>query len=273
MSHFACAVIMDGTKTLEELMAPYQENNMENVPEQYLEFRDETDEYRKEYEEKTILFCYDPKDEEGPILYPHWHDVRKTYEKDSLGIEAKRYVTPEGWVDVILPYKTVFPTLDDFMRNIYNEEPDENGRYGTWENPQAKWDWWSEYSPTSWVSRYVGGNNIRVSDIKFNPDREEARAREFIRAHPDGDKGIHDLERYWAMRDMTDEQYIEAERYVNFWACITPDGKWHEAAEMYAFGISEDVGGDVHYRWNLEFEDRFLRPYQDCTLVVVDCHI
>ena len=28
MSHFAVAVFSDGNKTLEELMAPYQENNM-----------------------------------------------------------------------------------------------------------------------------------------------------------------------------------------------------------------------------------------------------
>lgn len=30
MSHFAVAVISDGTKTIEELLAPYQENNMED---------------------------------------------------------------------------------------------------------------------------------------------------------------------------------------------------------------------------------------------------
>ena len=271
MSHFPCAVISDGTKTIEELMAPYQENNMETVDEKYLKFFDETAEYRKKYEEETIFFCYDPKDEEGPILYPRWHDVRKTYEKDSLGIEVKRYVTPEGWVDVTLPYKTVFPTFEDFMLNIYGDEPNEDGRYGYWENPNARWDWYSEYGPTSWVRDYIGGNPIRLGDIMFDPDKEEARARRFLIEHPADTDG---LERYWAMRDMTEEQYVESERHLNFWSCITPDGEWHEAAEMYAFGVSEDVGGDAHYKWALEFKEMFIDPYPDYyVMTVLNCHI
>lgn len=38
MTHFAVAVISDGTKTVDELLAPYQENNMGTCPREYLEF-------------------------------------------------------------------------------------------------------------------------------------------------------------------------------------------------------------------------------------------
>ena len=40
MSHFAVAVLSDGTKTLEELLAPYQEDDGETIPRWLLEFRD-----------------------------------------------------------------------------------------------------------------------------------------------------------------------------------------------------------------------------------------
>ena len=40
MSHFKVAVITYGNKTVEELMAPYQENNCGDVPRRFLEIND-----------------------------------------------------------------------------------------------------------------------------------------------------------------------------------------------------------------------------------------
>lgn len=37
MSHFTVAVFSDGSKTVEKLLAPYQENNMGDCPKEYLE--------------------------------------------------------------------------------------------------------------------------------------------------------------------------------------------------------------------------------------------
>ena len=59
--HFAIAVITHGMPTeedLEDLLAPFQENNMGTVREEYLEFcpidEEEVNEYKEEYETKTI---------------------------------------------------------------------------------------------------------------------------------------------------------------------------------------------------------------------------
>ena len=48
MSHFTVMVIGDNP---EEQLAPYQENNMGNCPEGYLEFMDKTEDLKKEWEE------------------------------------------------------------------------------------------------------------------------------------------------------------------------------------------------------------------------------
>ena len=47
MSHFTVLVIGDN---VEEQLAPYQENNMGDCPEEYMEFNDREQECRKEYE-------------------------------------------------------------------------------------------------------------------------------------------------------------------------------------------------------------------------------
>ena len=67
MSHFSVAVFQDGSRTVEELMAPYQENNMGDCPEQYLRFLSATESCREEYEtgegERVCL-------QDGSYMYP-----------------------------------------------------------------------------------------------------------------------------------------------------------------------------------------------------------
>lgn len=53
MSHFTVAVFSDGTKSVEELLAPYQENNMGDCPKKYLKFISESEENRKIWENET----------------------------------------------------------------------------------------------------------------------------------------------------------------------------------------------------------------------------
>ena len=245
-------------------MAPYQENNMGTVPQEYLEFVDVSDEYRDEYENGTFTYYHDPDDPDQTLRWS----------ADNMFRVHGKFVEPEGYVKVEIPRKVVYPTFEQYMLMYVGEESNEDGRYGYWENPNARWDWYSELESPCWADSVLGQTPTRLSDITFNPERGAAEAREFIRAHPDGDKGIHDLERYWVMRNMTNEQYVEAKRHLSFWSCVTPDGEWHEVAHMGWFGISSDVGGDVHYRWCIEFRERFIDPYDgSCTLHVLNCHI
>jgi hypothetical protein len=68
MSHFAVAVFTkEGGKTVEELLAPYQENNMDDCPEEYLQFTDKEDDYREEYEKDSIEMV---KSAESKMVFP-----------------------------------------------------------------------------------------------------------------------------------------------------------------------------------------------------------
>ncbi len=89
MSHFTVMVIGEDP---EEQLAPYQENNMGDCPEKYLEFNDETESLKTSWEELT--------EEE----------------------------------------KSEFKTFENFAEDEGYKEHE--GKYGYWENPNAKWDWY-----------------------------------------------------------------------------------------------------------------------------------
>ena len=106
--HFPIGVITKGMPSasdIEELLAPFQENNMGTVPEEYLEFcpidEDEVNDYRTEYEEKTI-------------------------EKD--GQER--------------PIKDVMSFHEYMTEHVQYEYDEETQQYGYYSNPNSHWDWY-----------------------------------------------------------------------------------------------------------------------------------
>ncbi|AOQ24615.1 hypothetical protein MTAT_19600 [Moorella thermoacetica] len=93
MSHFSVAVLtIKGGPTVEDLLAPYQENCGNNCPAEYLKFYDETDEVQKA-----------------------WAKCQNRDEYDN--------------------------NIKQFARDYYGYEEHE-GKFGYWQNPNAKWDWW-----------------------------------------------------------------------------------------------------------------------------------
>lgn len=137
MSHFTVLVIGDDH---EAALAPFQENNMGDCPRQYMEFHDQEDEYRQEYEEDSRDMKRLP---DGRLVSPY-DGAYKT--SGGLGISSSdRYTFPEGTQDVSVPFKEQHATMEEFVREWHGdkERDPEKGRYGYWENPNKKWDWWS----------------------------------------------------------------------------------------------------------------------------------
>ena len=267
MSHFMCAVITDGTKTVEEMMAPYQENNMDTVPPEYLEFVDETETYHEEYESSTLRFSFDPSDEDSPILYPPWGKplLIEGHQPKSLD----DYETPEGWETTDIPLCVVFTAFASFMACMHPDvEAGEYGSYGYWENPNARWDWYTELSSPSWFDDVIGSAPVKLRDIDFDAVRHvEIAKREWERDHDDP------YFRMFFSRGMSREQYVDAAAHLSFWACITPDGKWHDVAKMGWFGMA-DVSADEYHDWCVRFSRRFIDPFDgNCVMHVVNCHI
>lgn len=274
MSHFSLAVLSDGTRTVDELMAPYQEDTGGNVPREYLEFYDETNEYMDDWENGDWEFYFDP--DFRRMVHDSHGDYRQTrllnaYDGDfctdlDRPWSCESYAVPEGWRCVRIPHRLMYPTFESFMREHECVEPDHNGRYGYWQNPNGKWDWckvggyWER-----WADECVGGTQLRVGDIRWDTDAMRAKAER------DWDEGHDDPVFKVVLDGMSHEQYVTAMSHIRFHSVITSDGEWHEAGRMMWFGHS-DTTPDEMVEWALGFRDRFLTD-GSLTLTVVDCHI
>lgn len=290
MSHFAVAVISDGTKTIEELLAPYQENNMGDCPKEYLAFVDTTDENREIYETGDREFVIMP---DGRRLSPYDNEFKVRNDK-SKKWESYTYVVPAEFKRVRIPLTDLFKTFDEYMDDIGDKRDPETGKYGYWENPNRKWDWWMVGGRWRGQVKATGGGVAKDDPTPYPNggydqaklgnmiwDRDEAaakRASDEWRSWVEGEE-IEGIDRPRWKKKYYVNQYGDRDGYVlcesTMWwrAVITPDGKWHEVGEMGWFGVTSESDRAI-VEWAEHFKERFIDPYPpECLLTVVDCHI
>lgn len=136
MSHFTVLVIGENP---EEQLAPFQENNMEDCPKEFLVFNDEEAEYLKQYETDGTERIFMP---DGRILLPWNETFRKS---GSIGTGSNTHEVPTHLEKREVPFKETYPTFEAFMSDWCGKDnrDETTGKYGYWENPNAKWDWYS----------------------------------------------------------------------------------------------------------------------------------
>lgn len=264
MSHFAVAVLSDGKKSLKELLAPYQENSDGTPDKKYLKFFSTEDENRQKYssEGRAYILC------EDSVLRPPYDDYFKKANACHIGFCTADYEVPEDLRRVEVPYKLLYPTFESFMSEYCGVERDEEaGEYGYWENPNAKWDWFSIGGRfIDLFNEKIGGVHMRVKDIAFDADKQRRKAERYYDSG-----GCDSFDFALRTRGLDRERYVELESHLHFRACITPDGEWHEVGEMGWFGMSSETSDEM-YEWAIHFRERFLND-PDLMLTVVDCHI
>jgi hypothetical protein len=133
MSHFVVLVV---GKDIEAQLAPFQENNMGDCPKEYLEFEDKEDEMLEEYNTGTIEMI--------ELADGSRHDKSdQQFLKPGGKPFAHEYVYPEGHKVVAVPFKEKYPTFEDYAARWcgHEERDEEMDRYGYWQNPNSKWDW------------------------------------------------------------------------------------------------------------------------------------
>jgi hypothetical protein len=106
MSHFVVLVI---GPDIEGQLAPYNENLREV-------FVDLTEKYRKQYDEDSAFAVQDKQGLWQPTC-------------ENAGVISTRF-------------NMMYRTFEVFCKCWYEEEPNEDGRYGYMHNPQAEWDWY-----------------------------------------------------------------------------------------------------------------------------------
>jgi hypothetical protein len=138
------------------------------------------------------------------------------------------------------PHKASYPTLDAFITDYHGYSWDaEQKAYGSWENPNAKWDW-----------RTLGG--------RFDGALTNNRHRSVNSPAPLG------IEHPAAVPVLSLPQDFSC------YAILTQDGKWNQRGEMGWFGMSSNEQSQEAWAASVR---QILDAHQDCVAVAVDCHI
>ena len=262
MSHFSVAVIMDGKKSLEEILAPYEE---QTTNKKYLKFNDVEDEYRQTYEnegEETVRMSADGSlksvyDEEFMVEITK-EEFETLREKGGVRLTTRwnngdnvcyRYDYGDNEV-ITVPYTEMYATFEEYMKkeHEYDKRDKKTNRYGYWFNPNAKWDWWQVGGRWQGLLKSktgkIGEKSLvyprevkegcydiaRIGDIDFTPDEEEKqRATRFWEVVVEGQslregEAKDDFASFWKKEYYLD-QYGTKEQYAR------------ECSEMSTFAV------------------------------------
>jgi len=154
MSHFSVFVrlpaatkVVDFDDVIEKMMLPYKESGCgsKDPPEmkQYLEWNDNEEEYLEKYQTDCASMVRLADGKEVSL-----------FERDERGLEMfrnpdlfgePRYILPEGAVEFDKPVKELYATFEEYMEEYcgYKARDPQKNRYGYWQNPNKKWDWWT----------------------------------------------------------------------------------------------------------------------------------
>lgn len=278
MSHFAVLVI---GSNVDDLLAPFQENNMGDCPKEYLAFNDMTAEVRKKYTTGTDTVLVNAAGEkvspfDNRFRNPKWSIFGPNDDTN------RQYIKPEGWEQKEVPYSEVYGDEKAFAKDYYGYEWDEEKQaYGYWENPNAKWDWWTiggRYAGRLTTKAGKVTDQALVSDLDLEgmkaarlADRERYWAEyEKELAKNNGDATWGQL-LYGVKPGMTREEYLAAVTEPLSVFAVLKDGKWYEKGEMGWFAVVRDEKEDG--AWKDEVKNLLADLPADTLLTVVDCHI
>lgn len=129
MSHFTVLVIGED---IDKQLEPYAEQDFKP---KYGEFEDMEEQYRKEFNEEKI----DVVEIDGKLHFRYDSKFRQ-FNKDL----RDTYDYPENSILKTVEMKEYYESFEQFLKDYHGvDEPDETtGRYGYWNNPNAKWDWY-----------------------------------------------------------------------------------------------------------------------------------
>lgn len=309
MSHFSVAILTKGKPSIEDIediLAPYQENNMDDCPKEYLEFCDYED-CRPQYENDTTT-AYQLFD--GSIV-KHPTEEQK-----------------DGATEITIPFKELYNTFEQYLEEYVGARYDEEKKqYGYWENPNAKWDWWviggrwagllrlpknnevsfdemmngkdgeepdylrGEKSPFMEHDPYESQDYLladvaRVKDVITEPEASEIAGKKLFwelkieEREPidDKEKALKDefmfyKKEYYVHRYQTKEKYADLTTRFQTWAVVTKDREWIEPGTMGWFGCHDASADSEEAYLNNYHKLVFENAEDDDYITIVDCHI
>jgi hypothetical protein len=180
----------------------------------------------------------------------------------------------EKWATYQTEKPDEYKDIDDFAENYYGYRK-EDGVYGYWRNPQAKWDWWvvgGRYDNYLINKHGASGDSFQVKDIDWEAmERRNAEnaAQWWEEAHQEKNAAMKGF-LYGITEGMTKEQYIAQRTGVSAYAFLVGD-QWVERGEMGWFGMASNEKDAEQWETEMTKFLKGLEPEQ--YLTVVDCHI
>ena len=293
MSHFITAVITKNPHKYEEELAPYQENNEGDCPREFMEFVDRTEKLKDVYENKTTervklpdgSYIYTSSEKIKVCITEEEYNKKNGLPKGCSHHDGETYYyeydpSVVGGKVVQVPYKELFKDFKEFAiayegEHIYDEEMQS---YGYWENPNAKWDYYSLCAKGNygrWQRPSIEDAFVKVKDYKLYNDRQEL-INEYNKAKEAAENSKETIEKFsfaWNYGKYKDaEDYADKNIITAPWAFVL-DKKWAERGEMGWWAMSDATD---------ESEDAFKKlfekimtdeKYQDYYIGFVNCHI
>lgn len=196
MSHFTVMVAGDN---VEDQLAPFQENNMGDCPQEFLEFNDETELVEQGWEEDTVNLL----EVDGKRAFNYSADKNTFYREVSeeeynafegkktssglLGKDSVYLVLRDEVKEIEIPVKEHYGSLEDYADKYHGYKRDPNtGKFGYWENPNRKWDWYQvggRWSGFLLLKTGERANDALKGEVDWEGMRKEAadEARETYR--------------------------------------------------------------------------------------------
>lgn len=193
----------------------------------------------------------------------------------------------------------------EFVPSEYGETDENTGLCGYWTNPNARWDWYSiggrwrghlklregktgtygELSPYDKVvvldPAYC--DQALAADCDYSPNQSAyQKALRFweivVEGAPvrDDDPDDHVFAykaEYYVERYGSKENYARQQAAFSTYACVLPNGEWHETGRMGWWGI-DDATLDSHAKYEMVFNEALKQAINmGLFITIVDCHI
>lgn len=291
MSHFTVAVIHNEGESVEGILAPFQENNMEDCPKEYLEFDLEVP--REEFKTRAKSLVDEIEKDMAKVLKDNKMDEYKRNQK--MYLDYNEYYKNDAYEKIFEKY--------------YGGEKNSNGDWGYYSNQSSRWDWYQvggrwagmlklkrgktgEVGEKSWGFKdedpYKGGrvDSARIKDIDFAKMEEDykeesektwrARRYQIAKSKKAGktDKEING-EIAWSyggtVKSTKKDWMVGRTKFGTY--SILVNGEWIEKGSMGWFGCSSETEEEAK-KWDNDYMEKLAEvsnPNQFIT--IVDCHV
>lgn len=264
MSHYKVLVIHNENQNIEELLAPYSEN-LEVEPYLKYKYDEAIKKAKEEYgykhrsnKELLKIFAndYGLIDINGDLYSTYNPNSKWDYYQIGGRFDGELMLTDEGRLNAVNEIKRKYCTDIDIKKLR------EDFHYMRYVNvaPLKYIQWFIPLSPTE-KEKIRRWWEINIYNMPLKEGEEK-------------DKYFFYKPEYYKRRYKDAETDIKVQEAINFFAVITPDGKWYAPSNMGWWACTDGEPED-ELKWDLEFYDRFIEPNLNSDLIctVVDCHI